>query len=448
MDIELTGAKAELALLEKQLEDLTVSQPQEIKQADARLRAAKAQYEYANRQLQRGRGLATTSAITTEQVEEMVSLADSAQSVLNERTSAYELANSIAPVKEAQALARIEVQKETIRGLEDKISEHTITAPFKGYVTKEHTEVGQWIDKGGPVVELIELEFVEVEVSVLENYISELRQKTEQQEGTKTVKLSLEALPGESFEGEIVSIVPRADTQSRTFPVKIRVRNRVPDDGGTPVLKPGMFARVTLPIRTVHKAVMIPKDALVLEQGEALAQNQPTVWVVEPSSDQSSGGGRRIRPVKVTVAYDVSEGELVQVTGPLGPDGSLPLSAGDLVITEGNERVNRGMTVLLRAERSCQVNSWRVETTYATDRGICTKPGQGLGRRADCRAVRLHRAAAHADATDAGSGDPQDLHPDSLAGRQSRGNRARDRPGAGRAAAECRGRHEDVGRVQ
>jgi RND family efflux transporter MFP subunit len=348
LEIELAGAKASLALLEEQLEDLKVSQPQEIKQAEARMRAAKAQYEYANRQLQRGKGLVATAAITTEQLEEMVSLADSASSVLSERTSAYELANSIAPVKEAQALSRIEVQKETIRGLEDTISEHSITAPFKGYVTKEHTEVGQWIDKGGPVVELIELENVEVEVSVLESYVSELRQKTERQEGTKTVDMSLEALPGESFEGEIVSVVPRADTQSRTFPVKIRVQNRVPEEGGTPLLKPGMFARVTLPVRTVPQAIMVPKDALVLEKSDALAQNQPTVWVVVPAEERSGNGGRRVRPVKVTVAYDVSQGNMVQVTGPVGPDGSLPLRAGDLVITEGNERVNPNMTVLLK----------------------------------------------------------------------------------------------------
>jgi RND family efflux transporter MFP subunit len=337
-EIELAGAKSELALLQEQLKDLKVSQPQQIRQAEARMLAAKAQYEYTNSQFQRGRQLAATSAITKEQLEEMVSSTDSARSLVNERTSAFELAKSIAPVKEAQAQARIDAQNEVIRGLEDAVAEHTIVAPFSGYVTREHTEVGQWMAKGGSVVELVELEYVEIEVPVMETYISDLRRTNDSQAGTEILDVTVEAFPSMPFRGEIASIVPRADVQSRTFPVKVRVQNRRGEDGQH-LLRPGMFARVTLPVRTVRTAVMIPKDALVL--GERI---RPTVWVVVPSSDGPGNAPDRVRRVSIDVAYDVSAGNQVQVTGPLGPDGSLPLKPGDWVLVEGNERVNPNPT--------------------------------------------------------------------------------------------------------
>lgn len=338
LEIELAGARAELQLLQEQLEDLNVSQPEEIKQAEARMRAAKALEEYASRQLERGKTLVTRSAITTDQLEEMVSAADSAANVLIERTSSYELAVALAPLKRAQAEARIQVQAEAIRGLEDAIAEHSVVAPFDGFVTREHTQVGQWISKGGAVVEMIELEEVEIEIPVLETFISELLQRTDTQQGTRTLGIDVDALPGEAFTGEVVAIIPQADPQSRTFPVKIRVPNRQAADGQY-LLRTGMFARVTLPVRTVRDALMIPKDALVLGQG------LPTVWVVEPAAEGEEDNGHRVRPVAIQVGFEVSDGLMVQVVGPLGADGSLPLRPGEYVVTEGNERVSLGSIV-------------------------------------------------------------------------------------------------------
>ncbi|MHB8867149.1 MAG: efflux RND transporter periplasmic adaptor subunit [Pirellulaceae bacterium] len=345
LEIELSGAQAELLLLQQQLEDLVVSQPQEIKQAEARMRAAEALHEYASQELQRGRNLVRTSAITPDQLDQMVSAADSARNVLSERTSAYELAVAVAPLKKSQAESRVKVQQEIVHGLEDSIAEHTIVAPFDGFVTREHTEIGQWIAKGGPVVEIIELNEIEVEIPVLETYVSELLQRTEGQPGTKTLHISVDAVPGDPIEGEIVSIIPKANAQSHTFPVKVRLTNRRNPDGQF-LLKPGMFARVTLPVRTIKNALMIPKDALVLGHQSAM------VWVVEPAANRTAGGGDRLRAVTVEVAYEVSDGTSVQVVGPRSADGSLPLQPGAMVVTEGNERINPAMGVTVTHKES------------------------------------------------------------------------------------------------
>ncbi|NIR27176.1 MAG: HlyD family secretion protein, partial [Gammaproteobacteria bacterium] len=35
---------------------------------------------------------------------------------------------------------------------EDAIAKKIIRAPFAGFVVKEHTQLGEWVDKGGPIV--------------------------------------------------------------------------------------------------------------------------------------------------------------------------------------------------------------------------------------------------------------------------------------------------------
>jgi RND family efflux transporter MFP subunit len=348
LEIELAGAQAELALLKNQLEDLEVSLPIEIEEAEARQQVAEALKQYASGQYQRGQQLEGNATITRAEIDQLRSAAESSINVLGERTAALKRSIQTGPVKIAQAKSRIKVQEEAIRELQDTIEQHTILAPFDGYISQEHTEVGQWIAKGGPIAEIVELSEVEIVLPVLETRAGELQVRTSEHEGTRTQNISVEAYPDEKFQGEVTAIVPRADYQARTFPVKVRVQNRFNPATNMVMLKPGMFARVTLPVRAVKDAVMIPKDALVLDR------RSPTVWQIISPAEANGPGGSSIRSLAVEVDPDVSLGDWIQLTGPVSQDGSLPLAAGDIVITEGNERVNLRSTVTITNRNSSE----------------------------------------------------------------------------------------------
>ncbi len=339
LEIQLAGAEAELALLQNQLEDLRVALPIEIERAKSRKEAAEALQQFASEQYDRVKNLGSSSPVTSAELDELRSAADSAIHIFDERAGALQLAEQTGPAKIAQAAARIKVQEETINELRDVIDQHTIVAPFDGYITKEQTEIGQWVTKGGPIVEMVELNEVDIIIPVLETRISELRVRTESAVGTQTTAIAVEALRNESFQGEVIAIVPKADFQSRTFPVKVRVQNRRSAHTNTVMLKPGMFARVTIPVRTIKNAVMIPKDALVLDR------RSPTVWRINSPHDANTARGSDIRSHAVVIDPDISVEDWVQLVGPVAADGSLPLQAGDLVITEGNERVTLRSTV-------------------------------------------------------------------------------------------------------
>jgi RND family efflux transporter MFP subunit len=243
----------------------------------------------------------------------MRAMAAEAEGARLEARAAHELAVA-GPRAEtiAQAEAEVAVQRAVAERLRDQVQKHTVIARFAGYVVAEHTEEGAWVSRGGPVAEVVALDEVEVIAQVVEGDVPFIVPGQE-------VEVEVTALPGESFRGEVVVTVPQADSRSRTFPVKVRVKNRVRDGG--PLLKPGMLARVTLPVGAQQTATLAPKDAVVL------GGRSPVVFVVDSSGDVGSEGKARAVPVELGAA----SGSLIQVSGELRP--------GERVVVEGNERL-------------------------------------------------------------------------------------------------------------
>jgi RND family efflux transporter MFP subunit len=324
ISLEVKAAEAELLLRQQQLAELeNGTRPEEIEQAKARMTAAQARAQYARARRVRAETLYNQrQAMSEEERDEMIALAIEAEQAYLEAKAAYELAVQ-GPRKEqiAQAQAQVAVQEATVNRLKDQLAKHTIVARFGGYVTAEHTEVGQWVKQGDPVAEVAALDEVEVYAQVVEQYVPYLRTGA-------TVSVQIPSIPGPPLPGVVTAIVPQADVQARTFPVKVRVKNQVSAEG--PQLKAGMYARVMLPTGARQKATLVFKDALVL------GGPQPVVFVVDVTSDDSRQGKVRAVPVQIGVA----EGNMIQVTGGLKP--------GDLVVVQGNERLRLGEDVQIQ----------------------------------------------------------------------------------------------------
>lgn len=328
LDIQLAAAKAELDLRKQQLAELeNGSRPEEIDQARARMEAAKALMDFAESRLKRTQSLHQRNVASEDELQDQASVAEAAAKTYADRKLALELAVK-GPRKEQveQARAQVAVQEEMIRRLEDDIAEHTIAAPFDGYVTAEHTEVGQWIAKGSPVAEVVETKSVDVAVMVLENYLPHVQLGAE-------ARVEVNALPGVAWDGRVAAIVPQADLRSRSFPVKIRLENR--NAGSGMMLKAGMFARATLAVGDRGSALVVPKDALIL--GGA----SPMLYAVTPTDEKNPNVGKA-RPVSVEIGAAV--GAWIEVRGPLQP--------GMLVVVEGNEGLfpNRDVQVVRRVD--------------------------------------------------------------------------------------------------
>lgn len=210
-----------------------------------------------------------------------------------------------------RALSQELLQKESeIELLEYELKQQKVLAPFSGFVAKEHTQIGEWINKGGPVVTLLDLDHIRITVDVPERYSVLLQSQS-------NVKISIKSISNTLFSGKIYSVLPQGDPNSRTFPVRIHLAN------SDHKIKSGMEAIVTFSLTTEKKALLVPKDAVVT------AGDKRLVFMLNDGKAISV-------PVKIIGYYDGD----VAVEGNLKP--------GIQVVIRGNERLRPGQPVVVQ----------------------------------------------------------------------------------------------------
>ena len=203
-----------------------------------------------------------------------------------------------------QEVLRIEAEIEL---LQDDIRKKTVVADFAGFVAKEHTQVGEWIPVGGPVVTLVDLAQVRITVDVPERYSVQIFPES-------PVWILVASISNNPFPGKVSAILPEGEPNARTFPVRVILANP-----GLK-LKSGMEARATFNIGSKKNALLVPKDSIVTAGANRL------VFVVASSVAQPMN-------VRVIGYYDGN----VAIEGPVKP--------GDHVVIRGNERLRPGQPV-------------------------------------------------------------------------------------------------------
>ncbi|MFQ5964728.1 MAG: efflux RND transporter periplasmic adaptor subunit [Candidatus Scalinduaceae bacterium] len=240
--------------------------------------------------------------------------------------------------------ASLAVQEAEVEKIQEDINKCTILAPFDGRITEEYIEVGQWIDQGDRVVSMIEMDYVKVRVPVPEKYIQKFKVGDE-------CKVSLSALDGMMRKGNIIHIVPQANSRGRTFPVYIKLDNK--DE----MIKSGMFAEATFEIGPLLTATMILKDAVVRRGGKAI------IYLAVDG-----------KAVEVPVRTGVSHENLIQVIGDVKP--------GLDVIVRGNERLRNTQKIKVtgRLDPDIQLDSTK-KPLWTQMKGQKTKGEERRGMR-------------------------------------------------------------------
>ena len=237
----------------------------------------------------------------------------------------------------SQVLASEEIEQEAVRAdtLEARkrrlaaeiqaaraqLSDYQLAAPFAGVIAARHVDLGQWVDPGQTVVELVSTEEVEVLVDVrpeLAPHISVGGQAVLRAAGGLSgVGTSAGAEPSE-VNAEVLGLVPSLDPSTRTLKVRLRALE------ARRWLLPGAPVDVGFPVRfstAAGSGVIVPRDALVLG-----AVDTRVITVVEGQA----------RPVVVEVRASAGDKVIVKAEG---------LEAGAIVVTRGNERLRPAQAV-------------------------------------------------------------------------------------------------------
>lgn len=328
LQIEIETAKIQLSLAEQIFEELKITLPLEIELAIARVAETSARRNSSQNEYERLRRISTQSnAISQTELDQAESQFTADQQLAVQAEVDLRRLEGTSELRLLQAARRVDAARQELIRLEDQKTKYTIRAPFDGYVVAKLTEVGAWISRGDPVMELVALDSVDFSFSVPQEYVGRIQQALGGEAGLPEVSISVEGL-SDPLPGELLAVVPQVDLRSRLIVIRARVKN--PLIGGVPFLKPGMLGRASLAVGKKRKMHVLSRDALVL--GGA----KPVVFKVD-----RQGGKTSVVPVEVTLGANF--GDWVEVRG--------PLVAGDQVVVEGNERLKTGTEIRITKTR-------------------------------------------------------------------------------------------------
>jgi RND family efflux transporter MFP subunit len=153
-------------------------------------------------------------------------------------------------------LAYFDISAAQIAELErtGQVKKHlTLFSPANGIVTKRLVTQGTYVQAGVPLLEVADLSTIWVDADIYQYELPWIKVG-------QPVTMTLDYLPGETFQGKIDYIYPYLKEATRTA----KVRLRFPNPGLK--LKPEMFAQVKIESPVSHQAVVVPTSA-VLDTG-------------------------------------------------------------------------------------------------------------------------------------------------------------------------------------
>lgn len=248
-------AEAKVAYARAQLSELMAgSRPEELRQAEEAVRQAQSRFDNAKMQRERVEALFKRQVISKKEMDSAEMEYNVAEAQLEASQQHLKLVKegarqevrdaSQAKLKEMEAI----LEQERIR-----LQNTSILAPFSGEIVRKYVDAGALVSPSTPLVSLVHTETLKVVANVLERDIPLLKQ------GMKA-SVQTEAYPGKSFEGKVARINKALDLATRTLQAEIYIPN------SNRLLKPGMFARLTVALSEKPKTLVIPRNA-VLEEG-------------------------------------------------------------------------------------------------------------------------------------------------------------------------------------
>ena len=263
---ELTGRVAEIPFREgEEVKAGTVLVKLDDALANAEIADAKARLELARANFERAQSLSRSGTGTDR--------------ALDEATSALATAQA------------------TLQLAETRLAKLSITAPFSGRVGLRDLSVGAYATPGAPIVNLEKIDQLKVDFRLPETVLTEVSVGQE-------VEVSVDALRGRVFAGEVYAMDPHVDVNGRSLRIRARLAN--PEL----VLRPGLFARVIIKGLEERQVVRVPESAVVPSGNAKLVFS-----IVGGKAKANTVTTGRRRAGEVEILTGIEEGTQVVISG-------------------------------------------------------------------------------------------------------------------------------------
>jgi RND family efflux transporter MFP subunit len=247
--------------------------------AQAMLERARVQEAYAKSELERARNLLRSGGITDRDLK---------SAEMTDQDVRAQVALAAAQLDQARAALDV-----TRKHLRDAV----IQAPVDGEIQKKWVNPGAYVEPPTALFTLVDNARLELETSVPAAELAPIR-------AGQRAAFRISSFPGQTFQGQVVEVLPGVETESRSAKVRIQVPN---PDGK---LRSGMFAEGEIQTGVTARAFVLP--AATVYRDDAAAKSS-YVFTVE------SGKAVR-RPVRIGRERDgqsieLAAGVAVEVAG-------------------------------------------------------------------------------------------------------------------------------------
>lgn len=265
----------------------------QLKQAEAALAVAQANFKDAERNMERMERLQQEKAVSDQQYEKIKLAYEAAEAQLQQAKAALNLARHSLDVS-------------------------LMKSPFSGVIASKNAEVGDVINPmmGGfsstsGVLTLMDFSRVKIEIDVSLQDVVRIKKG-------QTAHLRVTAYPEENFFGHISLVNITADPMTKKFKVIVEIAN--PDL----LLRPNTFGEVILEVSTHENALVIPQKAVLEDKYVFLAREDNTVMRKEVILGLQNSD-------RIEIVNGLKEGDLVVVEGNFGLEDGAKIDIREVI---------------------------------------------------------------------------------------------------------------------
>jgi len=196
--------------------------------------------------------------------------------------------------------AQVEQAQASVESVQAKLQNSQIVAPISGVITQMDAKVGQTASPNTPLVSIISQNGYEIDANIPETDIGKVAVGN-------TVDMTLDAFPGETFQGSVFYIDPAETITQGVVDYKIKVSFKNPDTR----IKSGLTANLNIETRVRDNVLILPQYAILQnDQGTfvEVVENGKTVNKPVTLGIQDQKGN-------VEITSGVTEGEQVMNIG-------------------------------------------------------------------------------------------------------------------------------------
>lgn len=222
----------------------------------------------------------------------------------------------------ARASSGLETAEVDVREAKLNLERAEIRAPFAGMIERVEVSVGERINSGEEIAEVVDITNLRVEARVMETDIPLLARGGD-------AEIRVAAAPDKPILSRIAAVLPTVDSTGKAGTAVVRIR-------GDGKLRPGMYADVRLEANRLPDRIIVPRRAVVERNGRPLVfvvRNDEAQWVYIQAG-RSNDHQTEVMPDSVS--------------------GLIPLEPGDIVLVEGHLTITHQAKVRLVATREAE----------------------------------------------------------------------------------------------